>query len=206
MKRLSLMATAVAGLLFFAIALSTQPVQAGTGIVLVDIPKVFEQHQRFRDRMGEVQQDVQKFGTYLSGRRQQLMTRQSDIQKQQAGSVPRKQMETQLTKEAADLEVQRQLEVRNVREREARIYLEAYNEVVREVREVAARHGATLVLRYSSVKIDGNNRESVIMGVNRPVVYQNGLDITQQVIERLNRSLPPANIGTGFVPPPGPRR
>ncbi len=200
-KYFSFHAPLVAGLLLAIVSLMPRTAPAGTGIVLVDIPKVFENHQRFKDRMAEIKQDVQKFDTYLRGERQKLAAREQEREKQPAGSAARKQIEAQLTQAAADLEVRRQLEVKNVREREARVYLEAYQEVVQHVSVLSARYGASLVMRYSSKPIDGNRRDSIMVGVNRPVVYQDRLDITQQVIDRLNRGLAPKNIGQGFVPP-----
>lgn len=201
MKCFSYQATIVACVVVAVLSICAGPAAAGTGIVLVDIPKVFENHQRFKDRMGEIKQDVQRFDTYLRGERQKLAARQEERDKQPAGSAARKQIEAQMTQAAANLEVRRQLEVKNVREREAHVYLEAYQEVVQHVSELAQRYGASLVMRYSSKPIDANRRDSVLVGVNRPVVFQDRLDITQQVIDRLNRGLAPKTIGQGFVPP-----
>ena len=35
--------------------------------------------------------------------------------------------------------------------------------------------------------IDPNRREDVLRAINRPVVYQNGIDITPDVLQELNR-------------------
>ena len=45
-----------------------------------------------------------------------------------------------------------------------------------------------LVLRFSSEEIDPTNRQSVMQGVNQPIVYnQGGLNITKYILDRLHR-------------------
>ena len=49
-------------------------------------------------------------------------------------------------------------------------------------------NGIELVLRYSAEPMDPQNRQSILQGVNRPLVYHRDLDITGEVLDRLNRA------------------
>ena len=61
------------------------------------------------------------------------------------------------------------------------------DEIVAEVNSFADQHGFALVLRFNSEAIDAKNRQSVLEGVNRAVVVQKNLNITNAIIDRLER-------------------
>jgi hypothetical protein len=42
------------------------------------------------------------------------------------------------------------------------------------------------VIRYNSQPINESDSNSVMKGVNRNVVFQDGLDITAEIVQRLN--------------------
>ena len=50
------------------------------------------------------------------------------------------------------------------------------------------RHNITMVLRFDSSPIDHKNRADVIKAVNRGVVFQKELDITDMVIQQMASS------------------
>ena len=54
------------------------------------------------------------------------------------------------------------------------------------VESLAKEHGLSLVMRFDSSSIDPNNREEVIRGVNRGVVFHRRLDLTSLVSQALN--------------------
>ena len=82
-------------------------------------------------------------------------------------------------------------------EREAKIYYTVYQEVNDEVKYYSDRNGITMVLRFNGDPVDVNNRESVMREINKPIVYQNGVDITPKILEALNKRTPVANKGGG---------
>ena len=54
----------------------------------------------------------------------------------------------------------------------------------------AKRNGIALVIQFSADKIDPANPQSIMRGVNRAVVYQHQLNITDFVIEIVNAGTP----------------
>ena len=59
-------------------------------------------------------------------------------------------------------------------------------EIVKEVEYFAQRQGIDLVVRFNSGQIDPQDRKSVLEGVNRAVVFQQRLNITGHILNRLN--------------------
>jgi hypothetical protein len=72
-------------------------------------------------------------------------------------------------------------------EREAKVYYQTYLEVVEAVNYFAKRQGIGLVLRFSGEPIDPNRRDDVLREINKPVVMQDSIDITLEVLVLLNR-------------------
>jgi hypothetical protein len=54
------------------------------------------------------------------------------------------------------------------------------------VANFARQNNISLVLRFSSEPIEPDDRNSVLQGINRAVVYQNQLNITGHVLKEIN--------------------
>jgi hypothetical protein len=72
-------------------------------------------------------------------------------------------------------------------EREAKVYYDTYADVVRVVTYYAQRQKIGLVLRFNGEPVDPNRREDVLREINKPVVVQDQIDITPDVLALLNR-------------------
>ena len=72
-------------------------------------------------------------------------------------------------------------------EREAKVYYQTYLEVVDAVKYYAKRQNIGLVLRFNGEPVDPNRREDVLREINKPVVVQDQIDITPDVLALLNR-------------------
>ena len=99
--------------------------------------------------------------------------------------------------------------------RVAKIYHTAYTEIIQEVNYYCARNGIAMVLRFNGDPVDtGAQPQEILAYINRPVVWHNqGLDITQVVLDSLNRRAgaapaPNSRPGVGVRPVhrPAPRR
>ena len=62
------------------------------------------------------------------------------------------------------------------------------------VADIANQYNITLIIRFDSKPIDPENRADVIKGVNRNIVYQKNLDLTNMVIDKMG-SVSTANAG-----------
>ncbi|HND56000.1 MAG TPA: OmpH family outer membrane protein, partial [Pirellulaceae bacterium] len=87
---------------------------------------------------------------------------------------------------ASELQVEMALKQKGIAEQEAKIYFNTYNEIYNQVQEFAERYGISLVLRHNNVAMDPQKRDTVLQGVNRAIVYQRQLDITDEIIKRVN--------------------
>jgi Skp family chaperone for outer membrane proteins len=69
---------------------------------------------------------------------------------------------------------------------EAALYARWYRQVQKIVRETAAQKSIRMVVKTSPETFDDKDRAAVLQAVNRPIVFQDQLDITDEVIAAIN--------------------
>ncbi len=181
----------VIGLLFAHQAVGQDAGQEATqpdsGLAVIDMAEVFKQYDAFLDQQKEMRLDVAKFDKQFRQQKDEIEV----LAKQLAQLAPRTQpfenLERQVNELRATLQVDVTLRRKRILEREGRLYAKTYSEVQAEVAQVARKRTIRLVVRYDSAPIDQENRDSILKGMNRFVVFQDKIDITEEVIERLNR-------------------
>ena len=210
MKTSLLSAAIVAGLLVIVGAASL-PAQnrpaasGGNNIAVIDIGAVFKDHLRFKAMMEKLKTDVQAADQSFKGETEKINKSVKQLQDLKPGAPDYKRLEEQITKEQSDISARASLQKKAFMEREAKIYYAVYQEIQDEVKYYAEAKGVGIVVRHNSDAIDPNNRNSVMAGINKTVVFQQpGLDITNPILTELNRRY---QSGGGNAPkqatPPG---
>lgn len=166
-------------------------------VAVVDVSKIFQNHAGFERAMEGMKKEVQQYEESLRARHQTLAKRREELSQLKPGTRDYVTRERAIADETAKLSVDTQLKKKEFLEREARVYFQIYTEVTRAIQEHASRTGISLVLRYNGEKMNPEDRNSVLAGVNRAIVYQANLDITADIIDRLNRlaTRPPTGGG-----------
>jgi hypothetical protein len=107
------------------------------------------------------------------------------------GSENFKTLEEDMARKNSEMQIKVAKQRREFLEQEAQIYFDGYNEVYTTVSTLAERNDIKLVLRFTSDVMRPDDRASVLQGVNRPIVYQKNLNITNLVIVALGGTPPP---------------
>ena len=153
--------------------------------------------------MEDIKRDIKSFEDFYRSQREEATKLAQQLETFAAGSPEYKDLEAKMAKMTADMQVAMRLKKNEFLEREAKVYYNAYAEVLDHVGDFAARNNIGLVLRFNGTEIDPKDRASVLQGVNRAIVYQSRLNITQFIVERINKGTPPANVSNN---PQIPRR
>jgi Skp family chaperone for outer membrane proteins len=165
---------------------------AGTRVAVIDISRVFKEHPRFKSQMEAMKTQVKQFEGQLQQRGQEIQKVQTELREFEPSSAEYKQREGQILKIQADGQIAAAQKKKEFLGQEAKIYFNVYKEIVAEVAEFAAQNGIAIVVRFNSEPIDSDDRQSVLEGVNRAVVYQSKSNITTAILERLIRKNPVA--------------
>jgi Skp family chaperone for outer membrane proteins len=185
----------------------------GTSVAVIDLQEVFKQNIRFKNDIEGIKKDTEALNAQMRNEQKKLQTMQEALRDLKAGTPEYKAKEEENALVSSNINVQLQLQRKNLREREAALYFNAYEDVIKSVERFAQQNGIALVIRFSADEIDPANPDSIMMGLNRHVVYQRSLNITSFIIEDVNRGAPPpaAVSGAGNRTPapvvnPGPAR
>ncbi|MEX2173642.1 MAG: OmpH family outer membrane protein [Pirellulaceae bacterium] len=174
---------------------------SGTNVAVIDVALVFKNHVRFNAAMGDIKKDIEAFETYVRGEQTKLKSRAEELQQFSASSAEYKAKEGELARQGSELQVQVGLKRKEFLEQEARVYFRVYTEIEQSVTLLAQRNRIGLVLRFNSEPMKEDARASVLQGVNRAVVYESGINITDQILQDLNRNAAPPTAQGAAVPP-----
>jgi Skp family chaperone for outer membrane proteins len=153
--------------------------------------------------MNDMKRDIDGFDATMRDESVKLQKKQETMAQFNPSSNEFKKADEELAHLKSDFQIRVQAKKREFLEQEARVYFGIYREVEDAVASFAQRNRIGLVLRYTSDEMKPEDRASVLQGVNKPVVWQDRLDITQQVLAQLNAGATmPTN--TGIAPPVGP--
>lgn len=157
-------------------------------IVVVDLSKVFEKHPAFTKQMETIKAQVQAAEAELQARGKNIEARAKQLQAYTPSSPEYMKLEAETASMQAQIQADMAIKRKDFLAQEAQAYYQAYQQIKQEIKVFAESNRIGLVLRFSSEEIDPNNRQSVLQGVNQPILYnQGGLDITNYIVDRLIR-------------------
>ncbi|MBM4091009.1 MAG: OmpH family outer membrane protein [Planctomycetes bacterium] len=192
LSRATIVALALAASLFPARSQAQNP--TGTSVAVIDLGEVFDKHERMTAQLEEVKQDIQAFEAYVRQERQKIEALAEQLRTYVVGKPEYVEKEKELAAAQADLQVQMRQKSREFLEREAKVRFNAYQEIIDLVTRFAQQYHIQLVIRFHRQPIDASKPESVQFGLNRPIVYQNSLDITDHIVQMLKPTHPPTNV------------
>jgi Skp family chaperone for outer membrane proteins len=76
--------------------------------------------------------------------------------------------------------------VQRLQQEEAEAYQKTYREVVEEIQRIAEARNLRLVLRYQADNADSKDPKKLVESLSRQVLYEKGLDITDDVVQAVN--------------------
>lgn len=205
-RKLAIGALAAAMAVSMAASLNAQgPNQAGANaskynIAVVDISYIFKNHARFKSTMESMKKEMEGIETELKADREKIAQQEQERNRFNAGSPEFKQLDEQIARKMADFNLKMGKLRKDFLEREAKVYYQTYLEVVDAVTQYAQRQQIGLVLRFNGEPVDPSRREEVLREINKPIVVQDRIDITPDIIMIVNRSAPAAAAPQAGVP------
>jgi Skp family chaperone for outer membrane proteins len=182
-----------------ALSVSTASAQEGkqSGIVAVlDVAKVFKENRDFESKMQSIKSTADQLKASIQQKQEAIKQEAGGLQQYEVGSPERNQMEAELVQKQAKLRTEAHQAEVDLLSKEARVYYDTYQQMQSILSSLSSEYGISLVLRFDSEEVDANNRGEVIKGVNRAVVYQQGLDLTKMVIEKMSTNVAAAGGAT----------
>jgi Skp family chaperone for outer membrane proteins len=166
------------------------------GVAVVDVSFVFKKYPQFTADIEALKVAMTKADEGLKAERDRLVAKEAQRDTLKPGSDQFKVMDEELARDKANFSIQQGTVRRDFLEREAKIYYNTYQRVSEAVAAVAAQNNIGMVLRFNGDPIDPMQREDVMRAIMQPIVFQNNVDITPNVLAALGVNLAPVSSAT----------
>jgi Skp family chaperone for outer membrane proteins len=176
------------------------------GVAVIDISYIFKKHDRFKATMESMKKEMESTEADLKAERDKIAQKEEQRNTYNPGSAEYKQMDEQLARDMSEFNLKMTKIRKEFLEREAKVYYQTYTEISQAVSVYAQRHDIGLVIRFNGEPVDPNKRDDVLREINKPVVFQNQVDITPDVLAMLNSAAAGATAGGTATRPQGTAR
>ncbi len=161
-------------------------------IAVLDVSRVFKEHANHSAEMDKIRQDSEKVDQEMRVQQQEIEKKIAALGEQfKPGTPEYKRLSEEINVDKANFQLLANRYRTEFMEREAKIYYRTYLEVKQIVESFAQTNALALVLRFNGTEVDGANRNDILRGINKPVVFQNQIDITDDIIGLVNRGAQP---------------
>jgi Skp family chaperone for outer membrane proteins len=179
-------------------AIAQQRTTAAPQVAIIDLAYIFNNHVKFKALSDDLRRDVEAAENELKNNKTALQKLADSLEGFNRNTPEYRQLEEDITKRSADLQVQVQLQKKTFFEQEAKIYYTVYQEIMEQVKYHADKHGIVLVMRFNGDPLDENDPQGIQKELNKAVLYYNKvIDITPIILDAVN----PARTNRGPVPP-----
>jgi Skp family chaperone for outer membrane proteins len=151
-------------------------------IAVVDISFIFKNYPGFTSQIDALKTEMEAADGKLKADRDTVMRMEEQRNTLKPGSPEFKQLDEQLAHLKAEFQIKQGTIRRDFLEREAKVYYSTYMDVSNAVRTYATQHNIGMVLRFNGDAIDPGQREDVMRAIMQPIVHQNNVDITPDVL------------------------
>ncbi len=164
------------------------------GVAVVDVTYIFKNYQQFTSALDGMKTEMETAEGKLKSDRAAIQSKEEQSKQYNPGSPEHKQLDEEIARLKAEFNLTAGRIRKDFLEREAKVYYQTYLEVSNAVQYYAQQHNIGLVVRFNGDQVDPNLREDVLRAINKPVVHQNNIDITPDVLALLNRGGTPGGV------------
>ena len=170
-----------------ALAQGAVPSGPPTHVAVIDVGFIFKNHDRFKQMMDRMKDEVMAAENSLKAERDRVNGMVEQLKGFNVGTPEFKKLEAEIAKAQGDFNVNAQLQKKDFMDREAKVYLQVYGEIEKAVAQFAKQHRIAVVHRFDGESIDGSDRNQILRGITKPIVYlEPGIDITPDILKMLN--------------------
>jgi outer membrane protein len=171
-------------------------------IGLIDMAFVFKKYDKFKTQTEALQASIKNADEQAKAKVELMKQMQERLTTLQSGSPDYSKTEAQLIQAQTELETFRKKSQLDFLRSEADIYKTVYLEVQKTVEQYAKAYKYTLIMRFNRSPVeDADNPQEIIQSMNRQVVfYQNRDDLTDPILEYLNKEFAKKSGGAAATP------
>lgn len=173
------------------------------GIAVVDISFVFKNHDQFKARMEQMKNEMKGIEDGLKAKRDGIARMEEARNNLKPGTPDYKLKDDELAQAKAGFNLEMNRLQKDLMEKESKIYYSTYRQISDTIANYAKQRRIGLVLRFSGDLPDPSNPKDILKDINRPVVFENNVDITRDIVTLVNSGQIPRSNATANPNVPG---
>jgi Skp family chaperone for outer membrane proteins len=186
----------LAGLLLVLLCLSA-PVRAQENspadkhelpIAVLNMDKVFAGYKKHSERLQPLRDSAMQLDETVKVRQVELETTANQLRRAQPGSPEQQRLQVLAVKLQTELRQFVEQERQKLQKREVSVLVASQADINEQVKKICQTRGLKLVLRQNELPTEDQPLQEVLKNLGRDVIYQDGLDITEEVLKALNKS------------------
>ena len=159
------------------------------GMAVLDVAAIFKKYPKFLQQMEQMKGKVEAAEKDVKNDQEEYKRMMDQLKTYNPGSPDYKKLEELMLKKQGDVNLKVNIQKKDFMEQEGHIYYNVSREIDDAVRSLATRYNLILVLRFSGDGIDPTDRNDILRGINKQIVYYDQrMDITTLVLNELTRS------------------
>jgi outer membrane protein len=155
-------------------------------IATIDVIHIFKNYQPAAEKLEALRADVKELDEKIQLRQIELEQLQRKLAGRPQPGEDREKLQLQFAKLQTELRLYVERERQNVQRRESRIQVDVYKQIQAEVEQITKQRGLKLVLVRPRLSLDSQDLQEVGRALNQTIMYEDGLDITDDVLKSLN--------------------
>jgi Skp family chaperone for outer membrane proteins len=157
-------------------------------VATIDVAKLFRLYKPVMEKMEQLKQEVKILEEKMAIRQVEIESLQRRLQSP-ASTEDRERMQLQMAKLQTELRLFVERERGGLQKRESAMQVEFYKRVREIVSKISKERGLKLVLVRPELSLDTNNLVETQRALNAIILYEDGLEITDDVLKILNEEL-----------------
>jgi len=181
----------IAVLALFAAAPGLRAADAGLPIALVNVDRILKEYKPLNDKIEPLRAEAKELEAAIQVRQAELETLGNKLRQVQPGTAEQQRLQLQAVKVQTDFQRFVATGRNELQTKEATVYLAFFRELDAEIAKYAKANNLKLVLRqYQTSLDDGQSLQDVAKALNRAILFEEGVDITNQILSALRSSAP----------------
>jgi outer membrane protein len=173
--------------LLISLPVTTQAKELKVGVV--NLNKVFEHYSKRKELEDDFRDIRTRAEETLKSKQEEAIALRDEIQLLEPGSIARKKKEEELEKLLLMLQIEDEVARKNLAKSEKDFYEELFQDINLVVEEVGKKDGFDLILKKEDIEPKSADLLELRLkiGIGTVLYFSSALDITDKVVESLNR-------------------
>jgi Skp family chaperone for outer membrane proteins len=172
-----------------AVALNAAHAAESPAVAVVNVDRILKEHKPLNDQLDPLKAEAKEFEAAVQVRQAEMESVAGKVRQTPPTSPEYERLQVQFARLRAELEQFVLKGRRDLQQKEMTLYLSFFRRLDSEISKYSKAHGLKLVLRQSQTSLEDNQSpEDVAKALNRQILFEDGIDITDAILKALATS------------------